>query len=93
MQRIEKFLAEGEVPEWASSLTTSDKSFNKHKLGFENARLEWPTSLPNSNVPTGPKFTLGPLDIEIPRERLTLICGGTSSGKSALLLSRTSTTT
>lgn len=47
MQRIDTFLTEEEVPDWASSLkgaatlTTMDGSNDTEKIGFENATLEW----------------------------------------------------
>ncbi|KAG5732825.1 ATP-dependent bile acid permease, partial [Termitomyces sp. T112] len=84
MQRIEGFLDESEVPEWASSLTaTADAP--KTETGFLNATFEWP-SMPKS-VPPLHRFKLGPLNITFPKGKLTLISGPTGSGKSALLLS------
>lgn len=84
MQRIEKFLAEPEVPDWASSLKRSAEptSSNDTEIGFENATFEWdvaPTEAPA-------RFTLGPLDIRFPPGKLTVVSGPTGSGKSALLV-------
>ncbi|KAG6873222.1 hypothetical protein C0995_001576 [Termitomyces sp. Mi166 len=84
MQRIEDFLEESEVPEWASSLTTVIDIPNI-EIGFLNAIFEWP-SVPKSVTPLT-CFELGPLNITFPKGRLTLVSGPTGSGKSALLLS------
>ncbi|CDO75190.1 hypothetical protein BN946_scf184866.g31 [Trametes cinnabarina] len=76
MQRIERFLAEPEVPDWASSLKRkADPSAqsNAAEIGFENATFEWdiaPTDAPS-------RFTLGPLDIRFPSGRLSLVSGPT----------------
>lgn len=84
MQRIETFLEEPEVPAWASSLKKQSSQDHAYKAGFENATFSFPSS-PKSS--TRREFILGPLDVEFPRGQLTLISGGTSSGKSALLAS------
>ncbi|CAL1717117.1 unnamed protein product [Somion occarium] len=85
MQRIEAFLNEPEVPDWASSLKSSDTSTARHpkdeKIGFVNATFEWdvaPRAEPS-------RFRLGPLDMEFPEGKMTLVSGATGSGKSALL--------
>lgn len=45
MQRINTFLAEADVPDWACSLTRPINTQNGHEtsenIGFENATLEW----------------------------------------------------
>jgi ABC-type uncharacterized transport system fused permease/ATPase subunit len=83
MQRIEEFLNESEVPEWASSLTMSYDDGRTYEIGFAAATFQWP-SLPKS--PSTPScFELGPLDITFPKGKLTLVSGATGSGKSALL--------
>lgn len=84
MQRIEEFLREGEVPEWASSLKSKDSlrpNDGDNRLGFENATFTWDVA------PRGEqsRFTLGPLDITFPVGQLSLISGPTGSGKTALL--------
>ncbi|PCH42091.1 pleiotropic drug resistance ABC transporter [Wolfiporia cocos MD-104 SS10] len=83
MQRIEAFLNEAEVPEWASSLKMSEASrvSISQEVGFRDAIFEWdisPRELPS-------RFQLGPLDISFPKGKLTLVSGPTGSGKSALL--------
>lgn len=86
MQRIEKFLDESEVPDWASSLKTSENSSHydfEDKIGFECAFFEWPVSSTAALLPA--RFQLGPLDISFPRGKLTLVSGATGAGKSALL--------
>ncbi|KAG5638391.1 hypothetical protein H0H81_000287 [Sphagnurus paluster] len=82
MQRIEGFLDEGEVPEWASTLTAYNDENSRHEIGFTSGVFQWP-ALPKSPSPA--RFVLGPLDIKFPIGRLTLVSGATGSGKSALL--------
>jgi ABC-type siderophore export system fused ATPase/permease subunit len=80
MQRIEKFLAEEEVPSWATSLQKHDPMEHADVIGFNHASFSWSRS-------SATRFTLGPLNISFPRGKLSLVCGGTSSGKTALLSS------
>lgn len=80
MQRIEAFLREPEVPDWASSLKSTAPQ-TSDRIGFEEATFEWdvaPRSEPS-------RFRLGPLDLTFPKGQLSLISGPTGSGKSALL--------
>ena len=80
MQRIEEFLREPEVPDWASSLKSGDAT-STDAVGFEDATFQWdvaPRSEPS-------RFVLGPLDMMFPKGQLSLISGPTGSGKSALL--------
>lgn len=83
MQRIEAFLAEEEVPEWASSIKMSPamRASAPVKVGFEDAAFEWDVA--PKDVPS--RFRLGPLSVKFPAGRLTLVSGATGSGKSALL--------
>lgn len=83
MKRIDEFLAESEVEDWASSLksTPINRPERQVKIGFENASFEWdvaPKSEPS-------RFSLGPLNVEFPIGKLTIVSGATGSGKSALL--------
>jgi ABC-type siderophore export system fused ATPase/permease subunit len=85
MQRIEGYLDEPEVPEWASSLKKRSEQEYTYKTAFDNAMFAYPS--PPQAAAASRRFVLGPLDIEFPRGQLTLVSGGTSSGKSALLAS------
>jgi ABC-type siderophore export system fused ATPase/permease subunit len=85
MQRIDEFLKEGEVPEWASTLTASTHGENipsDGEVGFDTACFEW-QGTPKSGMPA--RFRLGPIDVKFPKAKLTLVSGATGSGKSALL--------
>ncbi|KAH9906597.1 ABC transporter type 1, transmembrane domain-containing protein [Fomitopsis serialis] len=83
MQRIEKFLAEAEVPEWASTLkmAANPAASLPDEVGFEDAVFEWDVAPRDVQS----RFRLGPLNVEFPKDRLTLVSGATGSGKSALL--------
>jgi len=88
MQRIETFLQEEEVDDWACSLSApveprlfGDNNFAP--IGFSNAVFQWP-GMPSSDS-TSPKFELGPLDVKFAPGALTIISGATASGKSAFL--------
>ncbi|KAF9270717.1 pleiotropic drug resistance ABC transporter [Marasmius fiardii PR-910] len=85
MQRIEQFLKEDEVPEWASTLTGTSSNSDQvdGKLGFSDATFRW--QAPPKTVSTPDNFTLGPLDIVFPEGQITLLSGPTGSGKSAIL--------
>ncbi len=84
MQRIEEFLNEPEVPDWASSLKSQGNSNTNgasEAIGFEDAMFEWdaaPRTEPS-------RFTLGPLNVKFPQPGLSLVSGPTGSGKTALL--------
>ena len=83
MKRIDEFLSESEVEDWASSLksSTANRPERQDKIGFENASFEWdiaPKSEPS-------RFSLGPLNVEFPVGKLSIVSGATGSGKSALL--------
>lgn len=108
MQRIETFLKEDEVPDWATSLkrkTTDWKplpplpsTLSQHSqpargkgkgkddtmVGFEKGIFTWSTA--TRGHPHTP-FKLGPLNLNFPAGELSLVSGGTGSGKTALLLS------
>jgi ABC-type siderophore export system fused ATPase/permease subunit len=85
MQRIEEFLKEDEVPDWASSLKNNGSPCDEaDDIGFEYATFEWnvhPAKKKNDS------FQLGPLNVVFPKGKLTLVSGATGSGKTALLLS------
>lgn len=82
MKRIETFLSEGEVPDWASTLTCDNSPQQRKDIGFINATFEWDDC---SGDPVPSRFRLGPLNFIFPSGQLTLIRGSTGSGKTALL--------
>lgn len=86
MQRIEDFLKEDEVPDWASTLSIDPvtKQGEEVEIGFSDASFEWKEPLCTDAVPS--RFHLGPLDIIFPVGKLTIVSGATSSGKSAFLV-------
>ncbi|KAF4573251.1 hypothetical protein EYR36_007762 [Pleurotus pulmonarius] len=84
MQRIETFLQEGEIPEWASSLTTRESTpESTPSIGITDGIFEWYTSSSDKDGPA--RFQLGPLNVDFAEGKLTLVVGPTGSGKSAFL--------
>lgn len=83
MQRIETFLQEGEIPEWASSLTTRESASSTPSIGITDGVFEWYTSSSDKDGPA--RFQLGPVNVDFAEGKLTLIVGPTGSGKSAFL--------
>jgi len=86
MQRIETFLQEDEVDDWACSLSASVDPRplgDDTPVGFSNAVFRWP-GMPSGDS-TSPAFELGPLDVTFVPGALTVISGATASGKSAFL--------
>jgi ABC-type transport system involved in cytochrome bd biosynthesis fused ATPase/permease subunit len=83
MQRIEAFLSEDEVPDWASTLSCSSSNTPAatEGLGFHQAVFQWE----NPEDASSSRFRLGPLDLMFPSRGLTLVRGPTGSGKTALL--------
>jgi ABC-type siderophore export system fused ATPase/permease subunit len=89
MQRIEAFLNEEEVPEWASTLSQdavdpANKGADNRGIGFVNASFEWKEASSDDIAPV--RFHLGPLDVVFPQGSLTIVSGATGSGKSGLLV-------
>lgn len=84
MQRIEAFLSEDEVADWASTLSCdlSNISQTTDGIGFLQAVFEW-EEVQKDYSPS--RFRLGPLDFMFPTGKLTLVSGPTGSGKTALL--------
>lgn len=82
MKRIDSFLVEPEVPDWASTLTAPVTRLEQDIIGFSQATFKWEEDSDNGS---SSRFSLGPLDIAFPTGQLTLISGPTGSGKSALL--------
>ena len=87
MQRIEHFLGENEVPDWASALKTAESNkmhYDYEDVGFQQASFEWHTGTSKAALSPA-RFQLGPLNLTFPQGKLSLVCGPTGSGKSALL--------
>ena len=88
MQRIQNFLKEDEVPDWASTLSIpmpNSSPVMDDKVGFSKASFEWQGPSSNTVTPTPSRFQLGPLDVVFPTGKLSIVSGVTGSGKSALL--------
>ena len=88
MQRIQDFLKEDEVPDWASTLSTpvpNSSHVMDDKVGFSEASFEWQDPSSSTTSPSPNRFRLGPLDAVFPTGKLTIVSGATGSGKSALL--------
>ncbi|KAG8691671.1 hypothetical protein FRC11_013282 [Ceratobasidium sp. 423] len=91
MQRIQTFLAEAEVEDWASSIKRPDETLDtevvSNKIGFQNASFVWHLNPSEVQDPTKgyANFRLADITLEFPLGRLTLITGATGSGKSSLL--------
>lgn len=84
MQRIESFLREDEVPDWACTLTAAAEQ-QVDETGFSDATFEFQAP-PKTSIPGTPRFRLSSLNITFPKGELSLVSGATGSGKSALLL-------
>jgi len=85
MQRLEAFLREEEVPEWASSLKREGHQEQESKIGYENASLDWHRPVEEDETSTT-SFKLQDLTVHIPRGSLTLVTGPTGAGKTAFLV-------
>ena len=88
MQRIQDFLEEDEVPDWASALSApmpNSPHVMDDKVGFSEASFEWQDHSSSTATPSSARFKLGPLNVVFPTGKLTIVSGATGSGKSALL--------
>ncbi|CAE6419815.1 unnamed protein product [Rhizoctonia solani] len=90
MQRIQTFLDETEVEDWASSIKRPDEVLDteivSNKIGFQKGTFVWhlnPSEVQDPKSHTN--FRLTDITAEFPLGRLTLITGVTGSGKSSLL--------
>jgi len=83
MQRIETFLREEDVPDWASTLKR--EGHQGQELGYENASLEWHRPVEEDQT-SSTSFKLQDLTINIPQGSLTLVTGPTGAGKTAFLV-------
>lgn len=79
MKRIEDFLAEEDVPEWVCGIEGPDRmAISAGQVNFrDNARFAWSAKAES--------FSVGPLSLELPVGKLTLVTGPTGSGKSTFL--------
>jgi len=88
MQRIEDFLREEEVDDWACSLSGPIKNHNVKErpitAGFSNAVFRWP-GMPSTTDTAPSLFQLGPLNVTFLPGGLSIVTGPTGSGKSAFL--------
>ena len=88
MNRIQDFLKEDEVSDWASTLSTpipNSSHVMDDKVGFSEASFEWQDPSSSTAAPSPTRFQLGPLDVVFPTGKLSIVSGATGSGKSALL--------
>ena len=88
LQRIQDFLKEDEVPDWASTLSIpipNSSYLMDDRVGFSDASFEWHGSSSSAAAPSTTRFQLGPLDVVFPTGKLSIVGGVTGSGKSALL--------
>ncbi|KAF8609489.1 P-loop containing nucleoside triphosphate hydrolase protein [Ceratobasidium sp. AG-I] len=92
MQRIQAFLAEPEVEDWACGIKreedTPDTTTDNDKIGFRNASFRWhwnPTELEDPLERDSSTFMLSDITVDMPLGKLTLVTGVTGSGKSSLL--------
>ncbi|KAH8923770.1 P-loop containing nucleoside triphosphate hydrolase protein [Atractiella rhizophila] len=88
MSRIQAYLQEEEVEDWASAVKGAEESLGSEDgtVGFENASFKWhimEKGRDKSEVEES--FTLGPLDLDFKVGGLNLVSGPIGSGKSSLL--------
>lgn len=87
IKRIEDFLREEDVPAWVTSLTRPDSSNDESipepgLIWLHSASFCWPQSAESRKTEV---FKLGPLDLELPVGKLSIVTGPTGSGKSSFL--------
>ncbi|KAF8707992.1 ABC transporter transmembrane region, partial [Rhizoctonia solani] len=90
MQRIQTFLDETEVEDWASSIKRPEEELDtevvSNKVGFQEGNFVWHLDPSETQDPKShTNFKLTDVTVEFPLGRLTLITGATGSGKSSLL--------
>lgn len=92
MQRIQAFLSEPEVEDWACGIKRDEETPgtppDDDKIGFRNASFRWHWNLTELEDPLerdNSTFMLSDITIDIPLGKLTLVTGVTGSGKSSLL--------
>lgn len=79
VKRIEDFLAEEDVPQWVCGINEPDRvAVPPGQINFrDEATFAWSNQADS--------FRIGPLSLELPVGRLTLVTGPTGSGKSTFL--------
>ncbi|KAG0148468.1 hypothetical protein CROQUDRAFT_105709 [Cronartium quercuum f. sp. fusiforme G11] len=78
VKRIEDFLAEEDVPEWVCGVSEAGATVPAGHINFrDEACFVWSAHVES--------FRLGPLSLELPVGKLTLVTGKTGSGKSSFL--------
>ncbi|KAA1107610.1 hypothetical protein PGT21_019897 [Puccinia graminis f. sp. tritici] len=89
VKRIEKFLAEEDVPAWVTSLSRGQEDEDGQQtelepgsIRFNQASFTWPQSEESKKAET---FILGPVTLDLPVGKLTIITGPTGSGKTSFL--------
>ena len=103
MQRLESFLKEDEVPDWASSLKRKapegkplppappQSSQQGRGDSGPQPKVGFEKGIFSWTIPQRGRqhtpFKLGPLSLSFPVGKLSLVSGATGSGKTALLLS------
>ncbi|CAE6506129.1 unnamed protein product [Rhizoctonia solani] len=91
MQRIQTFLNETEVEDWASSIKRTDEALDtevvSNRIGLQDATFIWHLNPSEAEDPvkSHANFKLADITLEFPLGRLTLITGATGSGKSSIL--------
>ncbi|KAI9282335.1 P-loop containing nucleoside triphosphate hydrolase protein [Sporodiniella umbellata] len=79
LRRIQTYLDEDEID--------STQTGTPDKIGFEQATVGWAKETFSDNEQQKTGFTLKDLDIDFPKEKLSLIAGATGSGKTLMMLS------
>jgi ABC-type multidrug transport system fused ATPase/permease subunit len=89
VKRIEKFLAEEDVPAWVTSLSRGQEDEDGQQpvaepgsIRFNQASFIWPQSEESRKTET---FILGPVTLDLPVGKLTIVTGPTGSGKTSFL--------
>ena len=90
LQRIQAFLNEEELER---HLKPPNNGINAENISseadfmaaFQNATYAWYTPLQEEGLAPEISFKLSNLNFVIPRNQLTVVCGGTGSGKSSLI--------
>lgn len=88
LRRIEKFMSQAEV---------THQEYNTEEISIRSATITWPRDVApvsteplsaGPSVPSTPRvsFSLSDVNLEFPKDKLSLVCGRLGSGKTLLLL-------